>query len=275
MERAPLAALVLAALALSVLSGCARHASARIPVPPQPARIGTEETGVASWYGNPYHGRPAASGEIYDMEKLTAAHRSFAFQTWLEVTNLSNGKRVEVRVTDRGPFVDGRIIDLSLAAARQIDMLRSGTARVRLKVIAPPHASTSETPARPSEIGPAKPMEIGDDPGLVDAAAGPAPAGLYAVQAGAFADMSRAEAVRDVLAARLPAPSGVRIVASPGDPQLWHVVAGRGLGMEEARALALEVQKVAGAAIVVGDPIVRDPSVRSRIAPISPARGRP
>ena len=80
----------------------------------------------------------SASGEIYDMEKLTAAHRRLPFQTWVEVTNLSNGKHVDVRITDRGPFVEGRIIDLSLAAAREIDMVGAGTARVRLKVIVAP-----------------------------------------------------------------------------------------------------------------------------------------
>jgi rare lipoprotein A len=72
------------------------------------------------------------------MELLTAAHRTLPFNTWLQVTNLSNGKRVEVRVNDRGPFVDHRIIDLSLHAAREIDMVRSGTARVRLKVVKAP-----------------------------------------------------------------------------------------------------------------------------------------
>lgn len=72
------------------------------------------------------------------MTKLTAAHRSFPFDTWVEVTNLSNKKRVDVRITDRGPFVDGRIIDLSLAAAREIDMVREGIVRVKLKVIRKP-----------------------------------------------------------------------------------------------------------------------------------------
>ena len=108
------------------------------------ARIGATETGIASWYGVPYHGRRAASGEIYDMEQLTAAHRTLPFDTWVEVTNLDNGKHVDVRITDRGPFVDGRIIDLSRAAARQIDMLGPGIARVRLKVI---EGSTGTRPA--------------------------------------------------------------------------------------------------------------------------------
>lgn len=72
------------------------------------------------------------------MEKLTAAHRSLPFDTWVEVTNLSNNKRVDVRITDRGPFVDGRIIDLSLAAAREIDLVAAGIVRVRIKVIKKP-----------------------------------------------------------------------------------------------------------------------------------------
>ena len=71
-------------------AGCARHSTARLA--PPLARIGLTETGVASWYGVPYHGRPSASGEIFDMEKLTAAHRALPFQTWVEVINLSNGR---------------------------------------------------------------------------------------------------------------------------------------------------------------------------------------
>ena len=104
----------------------------------KPARVGETETGIASWYGVPYNGRRSANGEIYDMEKLTAAHRSLPFDTWVEVTNLVNNKRVEVRITDRGPFVDGRIIDLSMAAAREIDLVTAGIVRVRIKVIKRP-----------------------------------------------------------------------------------------------------------------------------------------
>src|SRR5579863_428113 len=113
-RRAPPALLLWAAV---FASACAHHKSARIPVPPPPpARVGSTETGVASWYGVPYDGRRAASGEVYDMRQLTAAHRSLPFQTWVEVTNLANGKQVDVRINDRGPFVKGRIVDLSQAA---------------------------------------------------------------------------------------------------------------------------------------------------------------
>jgi rare lipoprotein A len=129
-------AIVITLLAASLaLAGCARKTSAHVPAPVKPARIGATETGIASWYGVPYNGRRSANGEIYDMEKLTAAHRTLPFDTWIEVTNLVNKKRVDVRVTDRGPFVNGRIIDLSLAAAREIDMVGAGIVKVRIKVI--------------------------------------------------------------------------------------------------------------------------------------------
>jgi len=124
------------AFALSI--GCGRKTLAHVPPPVKPARIGETETGIASWYGVPYNGRRSANGEIYDMEKLTAAHRTLPFDTWVEVTNLTNNKHVEVRITDRGPFVNGRIIDLSLGAAREIDLVTAGIIRVRIKVIRKP-----------------------------------------------------------------------------------------------------------------------------------------
>src|SRR5580704_12421807 len=86
-----------------------------------PAPAGYLEEGNASWYGVPFNGRRASNGEIYDMYKLTAAHRTLPFETMVRVTNLNHGKSTTVRITDRGPFVDNRIIDLSLAAAREIE----------------------------------------------------------------------------------------------------------------------------------------------------------
>src|SRR6516164_5329001 len=97
--------------------------------------LGYAETGLASWYGHPYHGRPAANGEIYDMERMTAAHRTLPFNTWVRVFDLDTSKTVDLRIIDRGPFVDGRVIDISHAAARVIDMIGPGTARVRVEVI--------------------------------------------------------------------------------------------------------------------------------------------
>ncbi len=131
--------IVLAALLFALCMGCGGTRT-RAHVPPPPARIGLTETGIASWYGIPYNGRRAASGEIFDMEQLTAAHRTLPFNTWIEVTNLTNGKQVDVRITDRGPFIKGRIVDLSLRAAREIEMIREGIVRVRIKVIPAPVA---------------------------------------------------------------------------------------------------------------------------------------
>jgi rare lipoprotein A len=91
--------------------------------------------GMASWYGQPHHGRRAASGEVYNMHRLTAAHRTLPFHTIVRVHNKRNGREVDVRINDRGPFVKGRVIDLSYAAAKAIDMLKPGIVPVRLKVV--------------------------------------------------------------------------------------------------------------------------------------------
>src|SRR5882724_11132402 len=98
------------------------------------AAAGSIERGLASWYGHPYHGRRAADGEIYDMETMVAAHKTLPFNTWVRVVNLRNNKTVEVRIIDRGPFVEGRIIDLSRAAANAIDLIGPGVGPVRIEV---------------------------------------------------------------------------------------------------------------------------------------------
>jgi rare lipoprotein A len=91
--------------------------------------------GIASYYAQDFHGKQTSNGEIFDMNALTAAHRTFPFDTMIRVTNMNNNKSVVVRVNDRGPFVDGRIIDLSLGAAKEIDLIPTGTARVKLEVL--------------------------------------------------------------------------------------------------------------------------------------------
>jgi rare lipoprotein A len=181
-----------------------------------PPRVGATETGIASWYGHPYHGRRAANGEIYDMEKLTAAHRTLPFDTWVEVLNLTNDKAVEVRITDRGPFIDGRIIDLSHAAARAIDLIGPGTARVRLTIINAPR----------------------DLPIVA----------LFAVQTGAFRDRTRAEAVRSDMEARF---GRARIVERPASPTLWRVLVGEEASLEGATALAQRIEESGTSAFVV------------------------
>jgi rare lipoprotein A len=145
-------------LLLSVLAASACGRRQAVSRPPSAGRVpgrggatveaprpGYAETGYASWYGDPYHGRRAANGEIYDKNKLTAAHLTMPFETWVKVTNLENNRSVDVRITDRGPFVKGRIIDVSQEAARQLRMIAAGTALVRLDVLstnaAPPLVS--------------------------------------------------------------------------------------------------------------------------------------
>ncbi len=179
---------------------------------------------MASWYGVPYDGRPSASGELYDMNQLTAAHRTWPFGVWVEVTDLDNGKHVDVRITDRGPFVDGRVIDLSLAAARELDMLRAGTARVQLKVIA--------MPARDGEPSPPR--------GLIEES--------YAVQAGAFSDRERADSFRALLLDRF---EDIRVT---GSAPPWRVLVGHEMTLDAAVKLADRVRHELGEAIVVRDP---------------------
>jgi len=93
--------------------------------------------GLASWYGEFHHGRLTASGEIFDMTQLTAAHPTLPLGTRLRVTNLENGRAVQVRVNDRGPYVGGRVLDLSRRAARMLDMVERGVAPVRLDIVEP------------------------------------------------------------------------------------------------------------------------------------------
>ena len=97
--------------------------------------VGYRERGVASWYGEDFHGRPTSGGEPYDMYAMTAAHKTLPIPTWVEVTHAGSGRRVVVKVNDRGPFVDDRIIDLSYAAAEAIGMTRAGTAMVDVRAL--------------------------------------------------------------------------------------------------------------------------------------------
>jgi rare lipoprotein A len=94
-----------------------------------------DEVGMASWYGAQFNGRPTATGEIFDMHALTAAHKTLPLPGLVEVTNLENGRRVVLRVNDRGPFVDGRIIDLSRGAAQELGLLERGVGRVRVRYL--------------------------------------------------------------------------------------------------------------------------------------------
>jgi len=182
-----------------------------------PTSAGYRARGVASWYGLDFHGLATSSGEQYDMNAMTAAHTTLPLPTWVEVTNLENGKTVIVKVNDRGPFVDDRLIDLSYAAATRLDMVRNGTARVEVRAVATPYDTPVAPAAPPSRVAAAPPSSAPPGatgrPVIVPTAPGaPAPVaasvlGLPSlqsrmfVQAGAFAE--RDNAVR--LVARLAA----------------------------------------------------------------------
>jgi rare lipoprotein A len=134
------------AVGLGLMAGCTSRAARLVPRPEPEASVprpGQEEPpgkeprtylgeGLASYYGPGLHGRPTASGEKFDQEALTAAHRTLRFGTCLRVVNMENGHSVKVRVNDRGPFKEGRIVDVSLGAARKLDMVKKGLVRVRL-----------------------------------------------------------------------------------------------------------------------------------------------
>ncbi len=121
---------------LGLMGGCASSKPQTVPTEAtKPRSEGWTEKGDASWYGKPYHGRRTASGEIYNMHQMTAAHRSLPFGTEVRVERRDTGAEVEVRITDRGPFIKGRIIDLSFAAAKVIGLDIDGVAPVKLKVL--------------------------------------------------------------------------------------------------------------------------------------------
>jgi rare lipoprotein A len=131
---------VLLISAFLFLSGCGtgspRFTSRERIEPPSPEPVSSSQlVGVASYYADDFNGKKTASGEVYDMNELTAAHRTFPFGTKVKVTNVDTGKSVVVRINDRGPFKDDRVIDLSLGAAKQLGLIAMGTARVILQVL--------------------------------------------------------------------------------------------------------------------------------------------
>lgn len=121
-------------------AGSSQEAGSR-PAPAHPVDVSGLDTsnayqiGIASYYGKKFHKRPTASGETFNMYKLTAAHRVLPLGTIVRVTNLSNGRWVEVKVNDRGPFIEGRILDLSFAAALELEMVEAGTTRVMIEIL--------------------------------------------------------------------------------------------------------------------------------------------
>lgn len=201
-------------LTLVAAAGCASGGKPTVPTEPTRARAtGWTERGLASWYGHPYHGRRTASGEVYDMDAMTAAHRSLPFGTVVRVTRRDTGASVKVRINDRGPFIKGRIIDLSRASAKRIGLFVDGVAPVKIEVL------------RKAEADPAPPPR---------ADANPAEPACFWIQVGAFGDADNASR-----AVRRLKKAGIKALQIEGPEGLLRVRVGPFTDEAAARA-ALE-----------------------------------
>lgn len=167
----------------------------KIPVPPS-AESRATQTGIASWYGPGFHGRPTASGTIYDQHELTAAHQTLPLGTRVMITNLENGRSTEVSINDRGPFLKGRIIDLSYAAAKSLGMIGPGTIPVRIEVI---------------DSGPHKIQTIRES---LD----------YTLQVGSFTEIENALRLKDQLTQSYPQLPQISIVPLQGKDITYYRV---------------------------------------------------
>ncbi len=235
--RLPRLAVVLLLALMLLLAGCGGKKQARVAVPPPPeitpevpappeetaptpppsvSRHAYVEVGLASWYGPPYHNRRTSNGEIYDMHALTAAHRTLPLNSLVRITNLTTGHSVVVRITDRGPFIEGRMLDLSVAAAKQVDVWRPGLARVRLEVL--------ETPAA---------IDHG---------------GRWCVQMGAFSSKQEAAQLKEKLVRRYRTANVLQFTGPTGE---WIRVRVEGDDKARAESLLKEVKVPEGAVFLV------------------------
>jgi rare lipoprotein A len=209
-RRIPVVAAVVVALAS--LAGCSRAVMTAPPIPPA---TGMEEVGMASWYGAPHHGRRTASGEVYDMHQLTAAHKTLPFGTRVLVINRDTSESAEVRVNDRGPFVAGRILDVSYAAARLLGAVGPGVIPVTVRILSLPARGAS-----------------GDGP--------------YTVQIGSFTTRARAEALRDAVSGAIITETAVagetvyRVRVGSYPDRSRAAAAARALTTRGYRALVIE-----------------------------------
>ncbi len=175
------------------------------------------ESGLASWYGPPYHNRRGSNGEVYNMHAMTAAHRTFPLGSILRVTNVKTGSSALVRITDRGPFIPGRVVDLSLAAARKLDVVQPGVAEVKVELMQSP-----------------TPLDAG---------------GKWAVQIGGFSDEDSAAKLADHLTRRYHTAKVLRFASPAGD--WWIRVRVLDDDHDRAQQLAKETETPEGAVFVV------------------------
>lgn len=207
------------------------------------------EQGLASWYGADFHGRRTANGERYNMYAMTAAHKTLPLGTQIVVINRQTGRRIRVRVNDRGPFVAGRIVDLSLAAARALGSAGAGVVPVTLEAVLPDSAfatsgTASDRRGAPEQIAPPPGTPAADRP-----TSPPPLQGAFAIQVGAFAVESNARG----LAARLPVPPGAASVLAFEDNRgsWWRVRVGGYENELEARAAAAAFEELGLPGLVV------------------------
>lgn len=160
-----------------LLMGCVR----KLPKVPE-IKKGYTEKGIASWYGDEFKGKPTASGEIFDPEKMTAAHKTLPFGTIVKVTNLDNGKVAYLKINDRGPFVRGRIIDCSKKGAKELGYYGAGTAKVRIEVVKQGKGRGAESP---TEVIESDKNKILDE--------------TLTIQLGAFKDIENAKRLKEIL----------------------------------------------------------------------------
>jgi rare lipoprotein A len=185
-------------------------------IPPDAKPLATE-TGLASWYGPPYHNRRGSNGEIYNMHAMTAAHRTFPLGSIVRVTNIKTGHAALVRITDRGPFIPGRIVDLSLAAARKVDVWQPGVAEVKVE--------------------------------LMESGAAPGSPGKWCVQIGGMPDEKAANKLADHLTRRYHSANVLRFKSPAGD--WWIRVRVLDDDHERAQKLAAETTTPEGAVFLV------------------------
>jgi rare lipoprotein A len=206
-----------------------------------------QETVVASWYGKDFHGRKTSNGEVYNMHALTAAHRTLPFGTVLEVTECKRGKSVRVTVNDRGPFIEGRSLDLSFGAAQAIGMVADGVARVGLQVFGPSISTASTSVLSPRIVSPTEEMEVTPPSDRLQNRAqelsvpieSQSSAGKFAVQVGAYQIKENARQMEERLRVYHPT-----VHLEPHETNLgffYRVRVGPYLSEEEAQSVAREI----------------------------------
>lgn len=217
------------------------------------------EVGIASWYGPTFHGKDSASGEVFDENEMTAAHPTLPIPSLVRVTNLENGRTVVVRVNDRGPFVDDRIIDLSKAAGAALDMHAKGTAKVRVEYVgaAPLNGGSQVTAPAPERVSmisaplpqiPAQLSAPAARPIVASPTPAAAPAGQFYVQAGSFADLANAHALRQKLAAERPV--AIETVSVNGS-EFYRVMVGPWTSRDQADMARQGLSRVGAQGLVV------------------------